>query len=75
MSHTWEKGLSEVQGDAKKDTTLKKGPKVYNKQLKMFEQAIYSRCKESLGESLNEILILVPEASLSRKLSSVEKQN
>ena len=73
--------LSEIQGDAKKDTTLtetQKGFKVNNKQLKMVGQATYSRydekCKENFGKSLSEILILVPEAGLERKLSPVEKR-
>ena len=72
--------LSEIQGDAKRDTTLsktRKGFKVNNKQFKMVGQAIYSsydeKCKENFGKSLSEILILVPEAGLERKLSPVEK--
>jgi len=73
--------LSEIKGDAKRDTTLsetQKGFKVNNKQLKMIGQAIYStydeKCKENFGKSLSEILILVPEAGLERKLSPVEKR-
>ena len=81
-NNTAKKGpLSEIQGDAKKDTTLskpQKGFKVNNKQLKMVGQAIYSsydeKCKENFGKSLSEILILVPEAGLERKLSPVEKR-
>ena len=73
--------LSEIKGDAKGDTTLseaQKGFKVGNTQLKMIGQAIYctydAKCKENIGKSLSEILILVPEASLERKLSPVEKR-
>ena len=75
--------LSEIQRDAKKDTTLsettcKKGFKVNNKQLKMVGQAIYfsydEKCKENFGKSLSEIVIVVPEAGLERKLSPVEKR-
>ena len=72
--------LSEIQRDSEKDTTLSettrtKGFKVNNKQLKMVGQAIYfsydEKCKENFGKSLSEILILVPEAGLERKLSPV----
>ena len=60
-NRTAKKGpLSEIQGDAKKDTTLsetQKGFKVNNKQLKMVGRAIYSsydeKCKNTstAGES------------------------
>ena len=73
--------LTEIQADAKKHTpqhTAQKGPKVTNKQLKMVGQVIYSmydeKCKENFGKSLSDILILVPEAGLERKLSPVEKR-
>ena len=74
--------LSEIQEDAKKHTaqlhTTQKGPKITNKQLKGVGQVIYSsydeKCKENFGKSLSEILVLVPEAGLERKLSPVEKR-
>ena len=73
--------LSEIQADAKKHTAQpapQKPPKVTNKQLKMVGQVIYStydeKCKENFGKPLSEILVLVPEAGLERKLSPVEKK-
>jgi len=41
-------------------------------------QVIYStyneKCKENFGRSLSDILLLVPEAGLEKKLSPVEKR-
>ena len=74
--------LSELQTDSSKHTGQKIVPegllKTSNKQLKTVGQAIYStygeKCKENLGKSLSDILILVPETGLERKLSPVEKR-
>lgn len=72
--------LSELHTDASKHTAQNIVPegllKTSNKQLKTVGQAIYStydeKCKEILEKSLTDILILVPEAGLERKLSPVE---
>ena len=73
--------LNEIQRDASKQTaqhTVQKGPKITNKQLKVLGQVIYStyddKCKENFGKSLSDILVLVPEAGLEKKLSPVEKR-
>ena len=73
--------LNEIQRDASKHTaqhTVQKGPKITNKQLKVLGQVIYStyddKCKENFGKSLSDILVLVPEAGLEKKLSPVEKR-
>ena len=78
---TMKKGpLSEIQRDANKHTaqhTVQKGSKTTNKQLKVLGQVIYStyeKCKENFGKSLSDILLLVPEAGLEKKLSPVEKR-
>lgn len=69
--------LSELRNEAKK-LTSSHGPKATNKRLKEVGQAIYSaydgRCKENFGKSFSEILILVPEAGLQKKLSPAEKK-
>lgn len=69
--------LSELRNEAKK-LTSRHGPKSTNKRLKEVGQAIYStyddRCKENFGKSFSEILILVPEAGLQKKLSPAEKK-
>jgi len=53
--------------------TVQKGSKITNKQLKVLGQVIYStydeKCKENFGKSLTDILLLVPEAGLEKKLS------
>ena len=85
MCMTAKKGpLSEIKGDVKRHTTqpviltTPKGTKITNKQLKMVGQAIYStydeNCKEHFGKPLSEILVLVPEAGLQKKLSPVKKR-
>ena len=76
--------LSEIQGDLKKLTAQPavwkspKGAKLTNKQLKNVGHVIYSmydeKCKENFGKPLSEILVLVPEAGLEKKLSPVEKR-
>jgi len=58
--------------------TVQQGSKITNKQLKVLGQVIYStydeKCKENFGKSLTDILLLVPEAGLEKKLSPVEKR-
>ena len=58
--------------------TVLKGSKITSKQLKVLGQVIYStyddKCKENFGKSLSDILVLVPEARLEKKLSPVEKK-
>ena len=76
--------LNEIQGNVRKLTArpalLKspKGTKLTNKHLKNVGQIIYSmydeKCKENFGKPLSEILVLVPEAGLEKKLSPVEKR-
>ena len=55
-----------------------KDPKVTNKKLKTVGEVIYAtynnKCKENFGKSLSDILILVPEAGLQKKLSPTEKK-
>jgi len=77
MCMTVNKGpLSELQQNVKKHTQRIK--KITKKQLREIGQNIYSsydeKCKENLGHSLSEILVLVPEAGLERKPSPVEKR-
>ena len=68
--------LSEIGIEAKKLTNS--GPKATNKRLREVGQAIYStfddRCKENFGKSFSEILVLVPEAGLQKKLTAVDKK-
>ena len=73
--------LNEIQRDANKQTaqhTVLKGSNITTKQLKVLGQVIYStyddKCKENFGKSLSDILVLVPEAGLEKKLSPVEKR-
>ena len=73
--------LNEIQRDVNKHTaqhTVLKGSKITNKQLRVLGQIIYStyddKCKENFGKSLSDILVLVPEARLEKKLSPVEKR-
>ena len=76
--------LHEIEGDAERHTaqpavlTPPKGLKLTNKHLKTVAQVIYSaydkKCKENFGKPFSEILVLVPEAHLEKKLSSVEKR-
>ena len=70
--------LSEIQGDVKRHTAQPvilmspKGAKITNKKIKV-GQAIYStydeKCTETFGKPLSEILVLVPEAGLQKKLT------
>ena len=68
--------LSEIRREAKKLT--RQGPKITNKRLKEIGQAIYStfdeRCKENFKKSFSEILALVPEAGLQKKLTPAEQK-
>ena len=69
--------LCELQMNAKRQIG-QKDPKVTNKKLKTVGEAIYAtynnKCKENFGKSLSDILILVPEAGLQKKLSPTEKK-
>ena len=69
--------LCELQVNAKRHIG-QKDPKVTNKKLKTVGEAIYatynSKCKENFGKSLSDILLLVPEAGLQKKLSPTEKK-
>lgn len=69
--------LCELQVNAKKQIG-QKNQKVTNKKLKTVKEAIYatynSKCKENFGKSLSDILLLVPEAGLQKKLSPTEKK-
>ena len=68
--------LSEIGNEAKKMCHGR--GKATSKRLKEVGQTIYStfneRCKENFGKSLSDILVLVPEAGLQRKMSPVEKK-
>lgn len=72
--------LSNITTDANKHTLLPEGSiiRATKKQLKSVGQEIYStydeKCKKNFGKTLSEILVLVPEAGLERKLSPVEKR-
>ena len=67
--------LSEIKEDTKHHTArivVQNGLKMNNHHLKTIGQTIYftcnEKCKENLGKSLRDVLILVPEAGLERKL-------
>lgn len=71
--------LSDLKANAKRQATCShKDPKITNKKLKLVGQAIYDtyneKCKENFDKSLSDILVLVPEAGLQKKLSPAEKQ-
>ena len=76
--------LSEIQRDVERHTgqpailTSPKRAKITNKQLKIVGEAIYStydeRCKDNFGKPVSEILVLVPEAGLQKKLSPTKEK-
>lgn len=69
--------LGELQENAKRHIGEKEA-KVTNNKLKSNGETIYAtyneKCKENFGRSLSDILVLVPEAGLQKKLSPAEKK-
>jgi len=69
-------------GNANKHTAqhiVQKCSKITNKQLKVLGQIIYStydeKCKGNFGKSLTDILVLVPDPTIEKKLCPVERES